>query len=158
MTRYLVVLLILLFTSVAANADLVFDRGLPTANLNDAAGVNRSNVAWGFPTPWDGYNWAVGDNFSLATGADVTDLRVWIVGADDQPLSYMWSDLTLFGGPDSSNINELLNVSTSGADPNVKISPVQYVGGVDYQNSSGGFDQIYQVDFLLNWPVLGGTT
>ncbi|MBK6722144.1 MAG: hypothetical protein IPG58_02350 [Acidobacteria bacterium] len=41
---------------------LVFDRGLPTANLNNAAGANRSNVAWAF----DG-DYITGDDFSFGT-------------------------------------------------------------------------------------------
>ena len=41
--------LALLCVGVTANAGvLLVDRGLPTANLNNAAGANRSNVAWAF--------------------------------------------------------------------------------------------------------------
>lgn len=47
---------IVLAIAATANAGPVtlVDRGLPTANLNNASGANRSNVAWvdgRYPTP-----------------------------------------------------------------------------------------------------------
>lgn len=51
--------------SVMAQSTLVCDRGLPTANLNNAAGANRSNVAWSF-----GNDWITGDDCTIgAAGA-----------------------------------------------------------------------------------------
>src|ERR1035437_7580334 len=113
--------------SVLHADNMVFDRGLPTANLNNAAGANRSNVAWGDYTPSGGENWAIGDDFNLgmAGSVGITDLRVWIVGTDSQPLSVMWSDLTLFGGgTTAASVGVLSTVSTSGSDPHVDITKV----------------------------------
>lgn len=139
--------------------NLVVDRGLPATNLNNAAGTNRSNVAWGLYSPDAGLNWAIGDDFTInAAGKfSITDLRVWIVTSETKPISSMWSDLRLFGGPTGpvSGIQQLSKVSTDGSDPNVKFTPVTYADGSRYQGSSGGFINIYQVDFLLNWGVDG---
>ena len=39
--------------ALGAQAALVVDRGLPDANLNNASGGDRSNVAWDFfPCGW----------------------------------------------------------------------------------------------------------
>jgi len=158
------VVMLLFCCTVALQADvLLFDRGLPTANINDDAGANRSNVAWGDYTPSSNYppndsqilNWAIGDDFTLAgTGSyDVTDLRVWIVSIDDSTPDTMWSNLTLFGGgTDAGTISVL--PATYTVDP----TPVTYSNGQSYQGSSGGFISMYQVDFLLNWSVNAGTT
>jgi len=141
----------------------VFDRPLPTENLNNAAGSNRSNVAWAFVQPWYGSNYAVGDDFSFGvTGQtyQISDLRVWIVGTDSQPLSSMWQSLTLLGGGETvGSVGVLSTVSTSGSDPNVAISQAQYTGGLDYQGTYGSMIDMWQVDFMnLNWTVQGDTT
>ena len=159
MKRYVLLLAVLLFSAAATmNADvMVFDRGLPTSNLNDAAGADRSNVSWGFGSPWDGYNWAAGDDFSLAQAATITDLRVWILGTDSQPLSAMWSDLTLFGGGATyDTVGVLSTANLNGSHPNVTITPTTYADGSSYQATSGNMVEIWQVDFLLNWTVSGG--
>ncbi len=44
-------LLILLAISGSVNAIVIVDRGLPTDNLNNAAGASRSDVAWAFANP-----------------------------------------------------------------------------------------------------------
>lgn len=160
MKTYLALSVVLLFSATATlNADvMVFDRGLPTANLNNAAGANRSNVAWGDYTPSGGENWAIGDDFNLgmAGSVGITDLRVWIVGTDSQPLSVMWSDLTLFGGgTTAASVGVLSTVSTSGSDPHVDITKVT---NPTYTGTSGDSIDIWQVDFLLNWVVDGSTT
>jgi len=166
--------------SVLLADGLVFDRGLPTANLNNAAGGDRSNVAWGDGTPSAGYNWAIGDDFSFGvTGQSyqITDLQVWIVGDASDPLSSIFSSLTLSGGLpgttastssacsstsggpqgfsclNASGISDISTVSTDGSDPNVSITDL----GADYQGQSGDMLQLFQVDFTnLNWIVQGG--
>ena len=61
----------------AAAPLLVVDRGLPTANLNNAAGANRSNVAWAEGS--GSTTTSIGDSFSLASEYVVTDIRVWVL-------------------------------------------------------------------------------
>src|SRR5487761_2572645 len=79
----------------SANAGMVVDRGLPTttANLNNAAGANQSNIRWAdnesTTTPSTFY--LPGDDFTIAgSGAyNVSDIRVWSTDA---------TGLSLLGG------------------------------------------------------------
>ena len=128
-----------------ASAGLIFDRGLPTTNLNKAAGANRSNVAWAdnestsSPTDY----WLPGDDFKI-TGSGlyhVDTIRVW--STDSTGLS-LW--LGSVGG----------TISNIGAPSSV--TPVTYTNGEGYQGNSGAFRPIYQVDFTLNQNVTAGTT
>ena len=48
--------------ALASGGSLVVDRGLPTANLNNAAGADRSNVAWS-----NGNDWVSGDSFTVGS-------------------------------------------------------------------------------------------
>src|ERR1041384_1795385 len=106
-------LLALPFLISSAQADvMLFDRGLPTANLNDAAGAYRSNVSWGFAAPYDQY--FTGDNFTLSaspgvTGYVVNTLRVWTaVGANSNfDFEQSYDKLKLFGGADGSGVSLL---------------------------------------------------
>ena len=65
---------------LAAAQVLVFDRGLPTENLNIAAGANRSNIEWAdIETPPE-TPWLPGDDFTLAGSQPfyvITTIRVW---------------------------------------------------------------------------------
>lgn len=118
---------------------VVFDRGLPTANLNNAAGANRSNVAWadGSPTFW-----LPGDDFVLAGSGSyaVTKIRVWSVTDS--------LNLSLRGGTGGS----ISTWSTS-----YTATPVTYVNSATYQGTSGTFRNLYQLDFDVNLTLTGGT-
>jgi len=154
----LAVLAMVLCCGALLHADnLLVDRGLPTINLNNAADLDRSNVAWGDVTPSGGYNWATGDTFSVSGNSDITDLRVWIVAEDSQPPSSMWSDLTLLVGQ-AGSIAPISTTDFSNPNPNVQITNVTYADGSTYQGSSGSFINLYQVDFQLNWAVTANTT
>ena len=162
MKKYSVLLAVLLFSTTAVlRADtMVFDRGLPTVNLNNAAGASRSNVAWAFGQD-PGEYYATGDTFNFGTAGQtytITDLRVWIVGSGTTPLSSIFNSLTLSGGGlTAATVNDISTVSTTGG-PNVGIKAVQYADGSTYQGSLG-YSDLFQVDFLnLNWTVNGGTT
>ncbi len=144
-------------------ATLIVDRGLPTANLNSGAGLNRSNVAWDFNPP---ETYISGDNFSLpslgASGAawKIDKLRVWAIAGDaaDAPpfeLGDRYNTISLFLGADGSAGSSIARVKTASIDagahttnnPNVVITPVTYSSGVDYQGYSGNFIQMWQIDF-----------
>ena len=88
----------LLAGSLPAGATLLVDRGLPTDNLNNAAGADRSNVAWTFTqyTPSD--YWLVGDTFQNTSSSTwtINTIRLWSVGNTDTPY--------LRGGLDGSAI------------------------------------------------------
>jgi hypothetical protein len=137
--------------NTAANAsEILIDRGLPSANLNNAAGANRSNVAWvdggqtaAVPTPTD--YWMEGDSFTN-TGAQnwyISNIRVWTVGAT--------STATLWGGIDGSPITVASAAGTVSG-------PVTYADSSTYQGSSGSSINIYAVDFAVNIVLTAGQT
>ena len=128
----------------SASPVMLFDRGLPTANLNNAAGANRSNVEWAFfadpSTPADRY--LVGDDFTIGGAGNylVSTLRVW---------SSSSTDLSLWFGPEGGSIVHLIGAPT--------VTAVTYANGSGYQGNSGNFGQLFQIDFSLD-QVLSGTT
>ncbi len=121
---------------------LVFDRGLPTANLNNAAGVNRSNFLWADIETLPDTPFLPGDDFTLAAGTyTLTTIRVWTttnVG------------LSLRGGPAGSPSTLLSNTFTA--------TPVTYSNLQTYERAAGGFIPLFQVDFTVNIALSGGTT
>jgi hypothetical protein len=130
---------------MSASADLLVDRGLPTANLNNAAGANRANVAWADNEPTGTTPYAPGDSFSIGGSGNyiVSDIRVWEVGGSTTGLS-------LLGGFGSGSITSLSSSYTA--------QSVTYGDGSTYQGSSGGFLSIYQLDFAVNIPLNGSQT
>lgn len=169
-----------LVMSSAAQATLIVDRGLPTANLNNAAGANRSNVSWGETNlslgTFDGDTFTV-----LGTGTTRVDtLRLWFVGYganNDANLTndtflgdQSFGNLSFYVGAVGSSLNLVSQASfvTAGSDatsnPNVVATRVQYNGGVgtelDYGNNgpAGDYLTIVQLDFNnLNLNFAGGT-
>ena len=133
--------------SPAPASPLLFDRGLPTANLNNATGVDRSNVAWAigyYPTAAPSSYTVFGDDFSigrLGSTYHLDKITVWTV--DDSPST----SYRLLGGLPGA----ISQVSTSAS-----VSKVTYVGGASYLGSSGTPYQIFQVDFSVNWTIKGG--
>ena len=120
---------------------LVLDRGLPIANLNNAAGANRSNIEWAdVETPPES-PWLPGDDFTLAGSGPyvVTTIRVW--STDN-------AGLDLRGGVAGGPIGLVANTYTA--------TPVTYANGEGYQTSAGDFLQLYQIDFSVNIPLTGG--
>jgi hypothetical protein len=154
--------LALLGAAALSQADpIVFDRGLPTANLNNVAGANRSNVGWG-DTP----SLFVGDDFSITgSGAyNVSSIRTWIVGGNvvGADLSALYSSLTLQLGPGGPNAMtqsfSLFNATR-----------ITYGDATTYQSTGGGFRDLWQLDWdttgltvnagdLWNFGVSGVTT
>ena len=128
---------------LAAAQVLVFDRGLPTENLNNAAGANKSNVEWADIETLPVTPWLPGDDFTLAgTGSYVvTTIRVWSTDADG---------LILRGGVAGEPMGVIADTYTA--------SPVTYVNSEGYQTSAGDFLQLYQIDFTVDIPLNGGIT
>ena len=125
--------LALLCAGATVNASvLLVDRGLPTANLNNDAGADRSNVAWVF----NGYTsstdyWLVGDTFKN------TSAQTWSINTIQ-----LWSmnpivTASLWGGVDGSSIGV---VSASGV-----ISGTTYADSTTYQGSSGSYRNLYRL-------------
>ena len=118
---------------------LAFDRGLPTANLNVAAGASRSNIEWAdIETPPEN-PWLPGDDFTLASPALVTTIRVWSTDS---------TGLSLRGGQAGGPISALSYVYTA--------IPVTYANSERYQTSAGAFLQLYQIDFFVDIPLAAG--
>ena len=128
---------------VSANTLLV-DRGLPTDNLNNAAGANRSNVAWAYGVDSAG-SWLVGDTFTNTSAASYTidTIRLWTVGAT--------TSATLWGG--LSNAAAFAAISST-----YTATTVQYTGGVDYQGSLGSSIAMTQLDFAVGITLGAGET
>jgi hypothetical protein len=123
----------------AAAQTLLFDRGLPTTNLNNAAGSNRSNVAWG-----DNGSTSIGDNFTLSTGSVLDTIRVWVI--DENPTAPMAGAYQLWLGPDASpGISS--NASVTDVATSTSVTLTTYTGGIGYQGTSGNFHNMYEVDF-----------
>jgi hypothetical protein len=122
---------------------LVFDRGLPTENLNNAAGANQSNVEWAdIETPPE-TPWLPGDDFTLAgTGSYVVNtIRVW--STDN-------SGLRLRGGVAGEPIGVIADTYTA--------TPVTYANSESYQTQTRDFLPLYQSDFNVHIPLNGGVT
>lgn len=127
----------------AAAPLLVVDRGLPTANLNNAAGANRSNVAWAEGS--GSTTTSIGDSFSLASEYVVTDIRVWVL---DSVLP-------------AADAYQLWIGTTAGVTPTTLSSSVvqtHYADGEDYERTTpGSYRNIYQVDFAVSLDLTAGT-
>jgi hypothetical protein len=135
-----------LWTSSAVMADtMLVDRGLPTANLNNAAGASRSNVAWAdfesSATPSE--YWLAGDDFTVGGSGSyqVNTIRVWTIDSS--------AGLSLVGGADGGAMSLLSNSYTA--------TPVTYVGGQIYEGSAARHE-IFQLDFAVNMTVNAGQT
>jgi hypothetical protein len=130
-------------SNLAAAQVLVFDRGLPTANLNNAA-ANRSNVLWNDEEPPSEPPWLPGDDFTLPGSGNYTVTRIRIWSKDN-------TGLTLRGGAAGGPIGLVSSVYTTTA--------VTYANSEGYQaKSTGAFLQLYQIDFSVNIPLKGGIT
>ena len=128
---------------MSASAALLVDRGLPTANLNDAAGASRANVSWAFSqyTPSD--YWLFGDTFQNTSSSTwtINTIRLWSVGDTTSPY--------LRGGLDGSTIGIVSSTYS--------VSGVTYAGGITCQGSSGGFGStMHQIDFAVNITLAPG--
>lgn len=135
-----------------AQAALIVDRGLPDQNLNNAAGANRSNVAWAFNG-----DFLAGDDFSLGAVAPgnrswrIDRISVWQIGGDPT-LGDKFDSLSLFlGRDDGSSIDKVSTANLTGNatdNGDVSVSQVTYPGtSTTYQGSSGSPLNMWQVDF-----------
>ena len=148
------------FTFVA-NAALVVDRGLPSANLNNAAGSNRSNVNWDFCNQDNCTGSLAGDDFllpALDPGQKhwrIDTIRVWVVEGlieDDWAFGDLFDTVSLFLGADPSSVQKVATANVNSGqnttdNSNITITKVQYPGGANYQDPNDEFAQIWQIDF-----------
>ncbi len=148
-------------TSAAPVSSLLVDRGLPTANLNDTAGANRSNVAWSFGTTD-----ITGDSFSVGSAGQtfiITSIRTWSITHVDVHIGDIYTNDTLYLGTGGITPVETGNLT---AGSNVDSNPDITHTAVTYSNSEGygpandpASRQLWQNDFSnLNYEVQGGQT
>ncbi len=126
------------FIGIASASPLLVDRGLPTTNLNNAAGADRSNVAWAFSQYTSGDYWMVGDTFTNTSNRTwvIDTVRLWTVGTTDSAI--------LRGGVSGQAVG-VISATTYG-DAFTSI----------YQGSSGSMVSMYQVDFAVNIVLAAG--
>ena len=133
-----VMLLTIGFGVGIGHADLLVNRGLPTANLNDGFG-NASNTSFGFQSPV-----MAGDTFSIGSSGqtyNLSQITVWAVGEPSIPTS-------LYGGY-TADPGDIKQISSSILSDTV----VTYAGGVPYYD---GTYALHQVTFQVNMPLSGG--
>lgn len=147
-----------------AQGQLVVDRGLPKANLNNSAGVeSRSNVRWSMYE--EGF---VGDDLVIGDRGErwvIDKLRMWTVpgGKTGVPnyLGDFYEDVRLYFGrekggvsPVATGLFELNSNQTSNAD--IAIAPAAEEPAFSYDDF-GTTVRVWQVDFNnLNLAVRGG--
>lgn len=146
---------VLCAAAAQASPSLLFDRGLPTANFNDAAGANRSNQVINYGSN----NLFAGDDFQLGssmTGWNVNKIRTWVVGsASASFLGDFYKSVALYVGEvDADGLQRVVQASVAaGGDTassnngvTVTATRVQYFGGAEYQDDERRL-AIYQLDF-----------
>jgi len=128
--------------TMSANATLLVDRGLPTANLNDAAGPNRANVSWAFTEYTPPNYWVVGDTFANTSSQtwSINQITLWTVGETDTAI--------LRGGINGSSIGI--------ASSTYSMTPATYANGSTYQGSSSSYVNMYQLNFAVNITLAPG--
>jgi len=135
--------IVILATSLAvamnASATLLVDRGLPTDNLNNAAGANRANVAWAFTDYTSSDYYVVGDTFQNTSSQtwNINKITLWTVGQTDTAI--------LRGGLDGSTIGVISDATYASAAPDDL-----------YQGTSGSYITMHQVDFAVNITLAAG--
>jgi hypothetical protein len=124
----------------ALSAALLVDRGLPVANLNNAAGADRSNVSWAFSEYTADDYYLVGDSFTNTSSQTwlIDTIRLWTVGTTDSAL--------LRGGLAGDAVGV--------------IAPTTYGDAMtsSYQGSGGSMIAMFQVDFAVNITLAAGET
>lgn len=172
-TRTLAVALSAVTLASTSLAVLVVDRGLPTANLNNVSGANRSNVAWGDPQNPEQY--IIGDDFSMpnpGSSADtwtITKVTTWAVAGAAGDANFFMGDryqnvrlymgLPGIGLVTSGSFIAGTNTVQNFDGVTITVTRDQYVGGLDYETTSGAFAQLWKVEFSgLNFVVNAGDT
>jgi hypothetical protein len=130
----------------ASASYLLLDRGLPTANHNDAAGASRANVRWWSGSFTSTTDYVVeGDTVKNTTGSTwtITTLRLWVPDVFDT--------LALYGGLQGAGSHPLLSTSYTS-------TAVKYSNGENYTDFWGANDTIFQIDFAVNVLLMSGQT
>jgi hypothetical protein len=153
----------LAFPVFAAGPELVVDRGLAQANLNNSAGAYRSNIRWS--SYESGF---LGDDFAVGAAGEswvIDTIRVWTVpgvnGSDTEHLGDLYQDVRLyFGGTEDGlspiAVGLLKAGSNEPSNRSILISDATASGAVAYDDFGTNM-RVWQIDFRgLNLSVQGG--
>lgn len=140
------------------------DRGLPTTNINDAAGALRCNIRWANPSSGVWY----GDEFTLPAGDDwaIERVTVWTVPEVPMTPTFVLGDhyasVALYGGPAAGAASlkqsgQFIAGTNATDNSDIHFTSDTY-GSATYQAADGGFRPIWRVDFVetIFWTVTGG--
>jgi hypothetical protein len=125
---------------------ILFENDLPTANLNNAAGGSRSNVAWGESATGEvtPSTVGIGEMFTVTGDSLIDSITVWVV--DNSATAPAANAYQLSLGADATpGLGSTATVSTVATSSSV--TSVTYSNGQTYQGSSGAYSNIYQVVF-----------
>ena len=149
------------FCFVALAETPVLDRGLAKANLNDNAGVARSNVRWS----WYAHGF-VGDDLRVGAPGErwvIDRIRIWAVpatpDADPNTLGEFFQDVRLYFGRD-----DLSPVMAGRFEPGAEQTDNERIRIRETREASlyeefGQFYRVWQIDFTgLDLKVDGGET
>ncbi|NEP43320.1 MAG: PEP-CTERM sorting domain-containing protein [Okeania sp. SIO2H7] len=157
-------------------AALLFDRGLPTENLNDISGPDRSNIR--LATDLENL-YFYGDDFTIGAEGEtykVDTIRTWVVPAfrisfdnagDPEELGDLFESVTLFTGAAEDSDISARTSATLNTENNLTSNPDVTLTKVTYPNTDSNFEvfpdrfddfvDIWQIDFNhLNWTIEGG--
>jgi len=155
--------LALALPALAAGPQLVVDRGLPQANLNDASGSARSNVRWAVPN--DGF---LGDDFTIGAPGEkwvIDSIRTWTVpgvkGQDPLHLGDFYEDVRLYFGGSAGDLTPLVTARLNEGNDTVAGERVHISessgAATPLYDDFGRSLRVWQVEFSrLNLPVDGG--
>lgn len=142
--RALILGALALATAQQLSAIMLVDRGLPTKNLNDAAGDDRSNINWWSATGVS----LVGDSFANTSSHMwyINSIRLWTDGELDTPPKPI-----LWGGVDAGPIGVVA--------PSGELTATSYENEKEKQYEVDGFlFQLFQIDFDVNISLAPGQT
>ena len=153
--------MVLALPAFSADPQLVFDRGLPQANLNNSSGSARSNVRWGWY-----HQGFLGDDFTIGRPGEhwvIDSIRTWAVpgveGAVFPHLGDYYQDVRLhFGQGDVTPVSsaQLKAGSDETSSPNIQVTDASQNGAQTYDDFGTPL-HIFQIDFTnLNLAVDGG--
>jgi hypothetical protein len=162
MYRSFVLTFVCLLPALADDApQLVFDRGLPAANLNNAGGdSNRSNVRWSLYA--QGF---VGDDFSIGQPGEkwvIDSIRTWTVpgvaGKDPIALGSYYQDVRLYFGTEEGGLSPV-RAGRLAADSNTTDNDGISIREADVAryDEFGAMMRVYEIEFKdLKTAVEGG--
>lgn len=149
--------------------DVFLFRPLPTQNLNESAGADRSNIAFTESDPTGRFN---GDSFLLPQDQGfwrIDTIRTWSVASVlGDPLGTEFSDVSLYGrvrgetmqvrstGSPNDSFSPIQTDLVRNSNPDITHRQVQYINGEDYEGvgAPGLFFPIWEHTFTnLNWIV-----